>query len=132
MLFSGVTINVTTFTGYEYNKSLKIPKGQSESVYRRRIDNTMAEFVYFSVFQIGLWNCSDGVICLFIITRLTRRVPLVEQELLTLSEQLRSRPVISSFFDWVQDTKFSRIFFIFFYMIGFIPQTIPKYSSYRF
>ena len=42
MLFSGVTIKVTTFTGYEYNKSLKIPKGQSESVYRRRTDNTMA------------------------------------------------------------------------------------------
>jgi hypothetical protein len=25
-----------------YKKSLKIPKGQSESVYRRRTDNTMA------------------------------------------------------------------------------------------
>ena len=27
----------------EDKKSLKIPKGQSESVYRRRIDNTMAK-----------------------------------------------------------------------------------------
>jgi hypothetical protein len=26
-----------------YKKSLKIPKGQSESVYRRRTDNTMAK-----------------------------------------------------------------------------------------
>jgi len=26
-----------------YEKSLKIPKGQSESVYRRRTDNTMAK-----------------------------------------------------------------------------------------
>ena len=26
-----------------YMKSLKIPKGQSESVYRRRTDNTMAK-----------------------------------------------------------------------------------------
>jgi hypothetical protein len=29
---------------FTYNKkSLKIPKGQSKSVYRRRIDNTMAK-----------------------------------------------------------------------------------------
>ena len=27
----------------KYKKSLKIPKGQSESVYRRRTDNTMAK-----------------------------------------------------------------------------------------
>jgi len=26
-----------------YKKSVKIPKGQSESVYRRRTDNTMAK-----------------------------------------------------------------------------------------
>ena len=26
-----------------FKKSLKIPKGQSETVYRRRIDNTMAK-----------------------------------------------------------------------------------------
>jgi hypothetical protein len=28
---------------FEIKKSLKIPKGQSESVYRRRTDNTMAK-----------------------------------------------------------------------------------------
>jgi len=28
---------------FRYKKSLKIPKGQSESVYRRRTDNTMAQ-----------------------------------------------------------------------------------------
>jgi hypothetical protein len=27
----------------KYKKSLKIPKGQSESVYRRRTDNTMVK-----------------------------------------------------------------------------------------
>ena len=36
------------YTGYiyhfiEYKKSLKIPKGKSESVYRKRTDNTMAK-----------------------------------------------------------------------------------------
>jgi len=30
-------------TLYDSKKSLKIPKGQSESVYRRRTDNTMAK-----------------------------------------------------------------------------------------
>ena len=30
------------FYKYQYKKSLKIPKEQSESVYRRRTDNTMA------------------------------------------------------------------------------------------
>jgi hypothetical protein len=29
--------------GYGMKKSLKIPKGQSETVYRRRTDNTMAK-----------------------------------------------------------------------------------------
>ena len=28
---------------YDYKKSLKIPKGQSEFVYRRRTDNTIAK-----------------------------------------------------------------------------------------
>jgi hypothetical protein len=28
---------------FKIKKSLKIPKGKSESVYRRRIDNTMAK-----------------------------------------------------------------------------------------
>ena len=28
---------------YEHKKSLKIPKGQSESIYRRRTDNTMTK-----------------------------------------------------------------------------------------
>ena len=31
------------FYKYQYKKSLKIPKEQSESVYRRRTDNTMAK-----------------------------------------------------------------------------------------
>jgi hypothetical protein len=30
-------------TNKRYKKSLKIPKGQSETVYRRRTDNTMAK-----------------------------------------------------------------------------------------
>jgi len=30
-------------TAAKYKKSLKIPKGQSESVYRRRTNNTMAK-----------------------------------------------------------------------------------------
>jgi hypothetical protein len=32
-----------TYNTYFIEKSLKIPKGQSESVYRRRTDNTMAK-----------------------------------------------------------------------------------------
>ena len=34
---------LNTFKGKFYKKSLKISKGQSESVYRRRTDNTMAK-----------------------------------------------------------------------------------------
>jgi len=37
-----VTINIHSFNLLDM-KSLKIPKGQSESVYRRRTDNTMAK-----------------------------------------------------------------------------------------
>jgi len=31
------------YNNYMFKKSLKIPKGKSETVYRRRTDNTMAK-----------------------------------------------------------------------------------------
>ena len=34
---------VLSYNAYSTKKSLKIPKGQSETVYRRRTDNTMAK-----------------------------------------------------------------------------------------
>ena len=34
---------ILTYFGYDVKKSLKIPKGQSESVYRRKTDNTMVK-----------------------------------------------------------------------------------------
>jgi len=53
-------------------------------------------FATFYDFDILFWNCSDSVVFLCIITRLTRWVPHVEQELLTLPEHLSSPPVFSS------------------------------------
>jgi hypothetical protein len=40
---------ITTFL----KKSLKIPKGQSESVYRRRTDNTMALIIEHTIVFVG-------------------------------------------------------------------------------
>ena len=62
-------------------------------------------YFFFDDFSIVFWNFSDAVVesCdineillkVVFITRLTRRVPLVEQELLTLPEHLSSPPVFS-------------------------------------
>jgi hypothetical protein len=41
-VFSGVRVTLTNPV-ITHEKSLKIPKGQSDSVYRRRTDNTMAK-----------------------------------------------------------------------------------------
>jgi hypothetical protein len=71
-------------------KSLKIPKGESESVYRRRKDNTIAKR-----YPRGNHNPSRSWLITGFVTRLTRRVSLVEQELLTLPEHLSSPPVFS-------------------------------------
>ena len=40
---SGYCTNTSLAIDYIIKKSLEIPKGQSESVYRRRTDNTMAK-----------------------------------------------------------------------------------------
>jgi hypothetical protein len=37
-----------------YKKSLKIPKGQSESVYRRRTDNTMVK-------SVTIWKARNDI-----------------------------------------------------------------------
>ena len=39
----GLPITQVRKWGMLFKKSLKIPKGQSESIYRRRTDNTMAK-----------------------------------------------------------------------------------------
>jgi hypothetical protein len=89
-------------------KSLKIPKGQSESVYRRRTDNTMAKRKCTFLIEIKFLDNDHGYVPLVVntarsfphlrlitgfVTRLTRRVSLVEQELLTLPEHLSSSPI---------------------------------------
>ena len=40
-LYMRLVLNIQQYVSYK--KSLKIPKGQSESVYRRRTNNTMAK-----------------------------------------------------------------------------------------
>jgi hypothetical protein len=72
-------------------KSLKIPKGQSESAYRRT-DNTMAKRKSTKGHN-GSFPHSRLIIGF--VTRLKWRVSPVEQELLTLPEHLRSHPVFS-------------------------------------
>jgi hypothetical protein len=52
-------------------------------------------FATFYDFDIRFWNCSDSVVYFGIIRKLTRCVPHVEQELLTLSDHLSSPPVFS-------------------------------------
>jgi len=42
-------------------KSLKIPKGQSESVYRRRTDNTMAKRTKYSITNNDLQNITQKI-----------------------------------------------------------------------
>jgi hypothetical protein len=64
---------------------LKIPKGYSESVNRRRIDNTMANK-----------KRTKGQATIYV-TRVTRQVPLEEQELLTLPEHLGSPQFLVGF-----------------------------------
>jgi hypothetical protein len=89
-------------------KSLKIPKGQSESVYRRRKDNRKS-----TKGQTTISN-DDGYVPLVVstsryfthsrfitgfVTRLTLRMSLVGQEVLTRAEHLSS-PATVKFSKW--------------------------------
>jgi hypothetical protein len=70
----------------KWKKSLKIPKGQSESVYRRRTDNTMAKRKKVQkgkedIYWIGAETTNRSLLT---------SVSLVEQELPTLPEDLGS------------------------------------------
>jgi hypothetical protein len=78
-----------------YKESLKIAKGQSESVNRRRTDNKMAkrksnDHGYVPLVVSTSRTFPHSRLITGFVTRLTRRVPLVEQELLTLPEHLSS------------------------------------------
>jgi hypothetical protein len=69
---TGIPVSCSNKTDHRYKKSLKIPKGHTSSRYI--IHHQLQKDV---------------------VTRLTRWVSLVEQELLTLSEHLSSPPVFS-------------------------------------
>ena len=92
-----------------------IPKANRKTENRDKIDT----------YSTHIYDCSLGFV-----TRLTRRVPLVEQKLFTLPEHLRSPPAFSGVRSLVLLCMFCRSLFVFLYFFFLaIVLSVPLQST---